>query len=143
MNYIRSIEKYLILVRGRVMRLFDRDVEVVVYSTSQITEQRIYYVPNIVDRVVGVDGQDKVSTGGINDAGVACVADDSVGCRNVSVFMRHEGPVWDTSLDQRAEFVLCHVVNDHLTGGRSDLFWKCSYERAAVVLRALIDICEQ
>ena len=58
--------------------LFHADVEIVVHGLGQIHEQRIGDVPYIGDGVVGVDGEDKVSAGGVYDARVAGVADNTV-----------------------------------------------------------------
>ena len=35
--------------------LLNCNVEVVVYGLGQITKQRIYIVPNIIDRVIGIN----------------------------------------------------------------------------------------
>ena len=82
--------------------LFHSHIEIVVCGFCQIANQRIDNVPNIGDGVVGVDGQDEISAGGVYDANVACVTDNTVVSGDITMFMRHERSIWHAALNQRA-----------------------------------------
>ena len=123
--------------------LFHADVEIIVHGLGQIHEQRIGDVPHIGDGVVGVDGKDEVSAGGVYDACVAGVADNAITGGDVSVFVWYESPIWYAALDQRAKFVLCHEINQQLTGLGFDFVWECCNQRAASVFGALIQVRKQ
>ena len=80
--------------------LLNCNVEVVVYGLGQITKQRIYIVPNIIDRVIGIYGEHEVSAWGVYDADIACIADNAIRGGDIAMFVRNKRAVWNSALDQ-------------------------------------------
>ena len=93
-------EKKTRFLLERVFFLLNCNVEVVVYGLGQITKQRIYIVPNVIDRVIGIYGEHKVSAWGVYNADITCIADNAVRGGNVAMFVRNKRAVWNSALDQ-------------------------------------------
>ena len=119
------------------------DVEIVINSLGQVHEQGVCVVPDVLDRMIGKYGKHKVSAGGVDDSDITGVVHDAVPGKDVTVFVRHERAIWNAALNERAEFILGHEINQNLTGARPDFIWKCGNECAASILSALINICKQ
>lgn len=109
MHYIRSVKKRPVSVLFHHCKeakqltdviLLNCNVEVVVYGLGQVTKQRIYIVPNIIDRVIGIYGEHKVSAWGVYDADITCIADNTVRGGDIAMFVRNKRAVWNSALDQ-------------------------------------------
>jgi len=90
-------------------------IEVVVHGLCQVTDQRIGDIPDVGDRMVGVNGKHKISARRVHDAGVGFIR----GLRHRwpgSHVYAHKGPRFPVHRPglHEPEFVLRHEVDHQL-----------------------------
>lgn len=85
--------------KERGIRLLGCNVEVIVRGLSEVYEEWIRNIPDILHRMIGVNRKDEISAGGVNDTYIADVVHHTVTREYKSMLVRNKGPIWDTTLN--------------------------------------------
>jgi hypothetical protein len=82
---------------GQVIKIVD--------GVAQVGEEQIGFIEDDLDRVISINGQDKIPARCIHNARIAEVMDNAIGASDPTVLMGDMGPLREARFDQHADLI--------------------------------------